>query len=1338
MDNRKKYPFIVTNQDSEKIISKSIQYGEIQLGYYKNRGRVAKVKTPSFSIQGLQDNPQETEIGQAAFDLMNWLLDKPRLSGEHHTSYLLSTLPEAKLSGFNFNENHKLWIDEASINQTWRDDEIRSLAQIVDMLQPSGQWHRHYGTVILPSDANNFQVMAIRHWLELNGGGLLIIEDDTKEISSHIQQLLSELEPIEMNASPATSSPTTLPAKKTGLLVKAYPHDKNIEHFTSTLSNLASINQRPADRSTPTDWVYEGILTFPNDEMTIIYLDTANYSADILLELGQGSLLINENQPFGEIIVDNAKAGQQLPFRITTTTPGESPQIRLGWGFPSVGEVKAIPESAIHHTQGATFDIPASFPPSAPTESLFITPAKFNADGYEQVISLPAVSINSFALTEETLRNSNYVTMVFMRPSQDLPLRLDNIEISPQTSWHALATEIEEKVNQQLAKYDVPPISIHYSNGQLSVNSKHFSITQFQLKNPNIHPILITENTNRTNNKLVIGAIDGYLPNHKDIVYYRLLEKPLFGQVEVTPQTGKWQYQPGQQSAFQGHDQFDIVAIMKDGSISQPMSIQLQSESAPQIAIPGQKVFTLPDPIYDQPNRTYHPVPRDMQLHKIQLAQTHLLSPDDAYFSLTANRWALLKVDITSHLAANAPDIVAIIRDKEGNLLEKITLTGPKKLPREPSGIENKPSHEAHDFHRHSYTAPIKGQWVQPGMQIQMMASDIPLIQPYTDEKGVFVPNVKTVTPINAHITHTSMYREGHGTYDHSPLSWGLEAAAKLPTHQFSLFSYPSLSHKPSLFPYIRKDNSHYLDYSSLIHPLYDAPHTIQVPYTSQVNWAYLHSQKGWLNSSLSFEFFYSAIKPFHIEGGTLGVIGLGSPRVGGGVISTSVMWHEIFGHGLSLPHTNSKTYPYSAESHGEAIAFDQYRQQYTTYLKADQHSEIIPAMYPVESAHYTDHYDAFLFHSAYFTYKAQAFLAQLTENNTSSSDLPIYQLHGTFLTQTDGSQHPYNYLRVTETLGPLTPQKQSGLKYNLIVTYATPTGLLTEIIETSLQNNQLNTNIPNKGELVGIDIIKRVDNNDSSVYQYRNPRSLANRLLIHSDRQTLSEKPHLDNYWQGSKLFWSFSEKNFALCAKWVDKGRLRQQYFSLETPLNHQVDTKSIFRPINHLELPVNTQQTSPKDMKIASNVQLLSDVHINQHIDVSELELPENNIYWVTLSIYDEQGNIQEHTPLEAWSISVQDDNLTIKGTIDSTPNLKIAGIKIYIDSHLQDDIDASVIWLQQNTQDTLAENREFLNYDRPVMFNALISQMAEMKEEEKTALHRPHPLWVSPEYSVPLVA
>ena len=107
------------------------------------------------------------------------------------------------------------------------------------------------------------------------------------------------------------------------------------------------------------------------------------------------------------------------------------------------------------------------------------------------------------------------------------------------------------------------------------------------------------------------------------------------------------------------------------------------------------------------------------------------------------------------------------------------------------------------------------------------------------------------------------------------------------------------------------------------------------------------------------------------------------------------------------------------------------------------------------------------------------------------------------------------------------------------------------------------------------------------------------------------------------------------------------------------------------------------------------------------------------------------------MEPWYLFEQDGILTIKGTIDSTPDLKIAGIKIYSDIHLQDDVAANSIFIGQNDQNTLAENKEFLNYDRPVEFNALISQMAGMKEDTISAQQQATQ-WVESAHFIPLVA
>ncbi|QKJ50666.1 hypothetical protein G9396_05060 [Providencia rettgeri] len=150
---------------------------------------------------------------------------------------------------------------------------------------------------------------------------------------------------------------------------------------------------------------------------------------------------------------------------------------------------------------------------------------------------------------------------------------------------------------------------------------------------------------------------------------YQLIEKPQFGDVLLDERTGKWQYQPDNHFNHHGVEQFDFVAVMKNGDISAPISVQLQMEAPPLVSIPGKKTFTIQDPIYNEPSPKKHPKPHDMQVHNIQLAQTHLQAPDTPYFCLSANRWALVKVDVTSQSSAKSPDFVAIVSTKEGKEL---------------------------------------------------------------------------------------------------------------------------------------------------------------------------------------------------------------------------------------------------------------------------------------------------------------------------------------------------------------------------------------------------------------------------------------------------------------------------------------------------------------------------------------------------------------------------------------------------------------------------------------------------------------------------------------------
>ncbi|MCW2257170.1 hypothetical protein M2263_003261 [Providencia alcalifaciens] len=135
---------------------------------------------------------------------------------------------------------------------------------------------------------------------------------------------------------------------------------------------------------------------------------------------------------------------------------------------------------------------------------------------------------------------------------------------------------------------------------------------------------------------------------------------------------------------------------MKDGHKSAPISVQIQTDNAPVVSYPGKRTFNIPDPIYHPPVACHYRAPADMQVHDISLAQTHQQRIDSPYLRLVANRWALIKVDITSQMEANAPDIVAIVSDKEGYELGRVQLTGPQQLPKRLEPLSEEPSVSGH------------------------------------------------------------------------------------------------------------------------------------------------------------------------------------------------------------------------------------------------------------------------------------------------------------------------------------------------------------------------------------------------------------------------------------------------------------------------------------------------------------------------------------------------------------------------------------------------------------------------------------------------------------------
>ncbi|EKT61249.1 hypothetical protein [Providencia sneebia] len=1429
-----------SQHSQQNILNKEINQGNLKLGYYADRGRVAMIKNGSKLLNELKNNPNQSTGSQAAFLMMNWLIGKSRLPNNHLNNFILSAVEKETLS--QLHPSHNLFIDRFDSPHHWREGDKRSAQQLADALLPSGQWHRHYDTVILPSDATNEQIQLIRHWLALTGGSVLILHDEAISPSAAVIQLMDEIMPIQSkNDDIQNIHENYQPEIQAGIAV--YTNHKNQLIQIAQLAHLQEYSTNLPPQPSKTEWIFKTFIKIPKDGDFTFVADTNENSGDIQFEVGSNNVTFKKQTKIGWIRLNDLKAGEIYPVKITTKTNGTPPRLRLGWGMPNSQQLTFIPQDAFLsqvHQPISNNQSPVEFKQQRDIRQLnqLIT-------GFQQVISLPATSINQIHLTEQLVKDAEYFSITIENKIHEPLLELDDIPLSKNTTWRQLAQNIEKHINQQISPA-FRPISVHYDNGILNLSGEGVFFTQFQLKKnqtipyidkvipiiteqkqypdyaitqyrmnieleklnqfthltmiskdsdnrdinliqrafklPNtqfdspeqfasylngylrrcdyalsvtwdeqkqqlvitdslnrkreklsfgyqeqILPIAITENRLEMANKLTLGEITGQLPQHTDIKAYQLLENAKSGDLSFNQITGEWHYQPHVNKPFVGFDQFDFIATLKDGSQSAPISIQLQTENAPIVSYPGKRTFRMADPIYHEPIARHYPIPCDMRLNMISLTQAHEQPINSKYLTLIENRWALIKVDLTSSTEAYAPDITAIVRDFWGNILGKVQLSGPDRLPKQRQALPIQPTVDGKIANQNSYTAPLKGCWLKPGISIQLFINDQPFVNHLTDYNGYFSPEVIPESQLTAHITNHTLYQKGQGLYAYSPMSWGLEAAAKLPISQITLYNTPAEAISPPLFGFTHPNLSN----STLNMPQYDKPNPLLSFPHQQIDWALQQSEMRYKASPHQTELFYTAIEPTDTDSR----LGIAFPFYGGGIAQPDIMWHEVFGHGLKLPHTTDPSYPYSNSHNGLHVAYDQSKQTYITYQSLEddqkQNYEVKPAMYPAFDFEYKAPYHAFIPHSSYYNWKIQHRVDKFPAQNKQSTDTPIYWISGHIFTLANGQNHPYNHIEVRKTIGDISDTTRiiptdwdpyTSREERIAVTYATDKGLITEdhFIKSL---DTISVNIPDKGELVKIEFLTH---KNQVMHTYKNPDALANRLLSQWDKAQLI----FDDYWHGGKLFWSVTEpqsidfptdkinqqnitQNSILCAKWVQDGQCYQQYFSLSDPwgaTNHvnNITLEHTFIPLNHLSLQAD-KMVRPFKQSIEVNMPLLSDVYINQTIDISALQLPEKeHNYWATLLVENTQGEIVEQTPIEQWQITRQDNQLTVIGTIDSTPELTINAMKIYIDQHLQDEIPPHSITLTQPVQPNMRENRAYLEYDRPMVFNTIARQ------------------------------
>ena len=398
-----------------------------------------------------------------------------------------------------------------------------------------------------------------------------------------------------------------------------------------------------------------------------------------------------------------------------------------------------------------------------------------------------------------------------------------------------------------------------------------------------------------------IGGISGTAyasDGNGDTLTYSLLEQPKFGTVTLNTSNGQYFYQPAAGGAFQGFDLFTLQATDSLGASSAPFGITITSEEAPQVAIPVVKTYTIPDPVYTEPGvKPGVNLPADWQFKDVFTAQTHVQRPTDPYLELTQNRYALIKLNGISASGTAAPDFTAYVTDANGNTVGSLRLTGPANLPTSVSLPTLANYGQGLQSDADSYTAPLPGAWIKPGMKITIMATGS--ATPITS----FSPKVGSDLNLNLSVMNLSMHGINDGAYMAGIEDWAQQALVNLPAGAITLYEYPFLNinsfgkEQSGVWGNYTGNNSG-LPGSDPI--LYDGGFQGVIGYAIHLA-GQLRGANGGYGSIV-----YMAD---HVEPGG----GLGGGSIGGGGPSPGIFWHEVMGHGEGRGHAAADTaYPYN------------------------------------------------------------------------------------------------------------------------------------------------------------------------------------------------------------------------------------------------------------------------------------------------------------------------------------------------------------------------------------------------------------------------------------------
>lgn len=272
------------------------------------------------------------------------------------------------------------------------------------------------------------------------------------------------------------------------------------------------------------------------------------------------------------------------------------------------------------------------------------------------------------------------------------------------------------------------------------------------------------------------------------------------------------------------------------------------------------------------------------------LAQSHVLRPDNEFFNLVSGKDAFIKVNVTAKNTITIDEVSALLSLNGES--ETIVLTPPSSML---APIDMKPGSIEHTFDN-SFTALIKKEWIQPGLQITI-ESNAPSI--VLDNLKVGAPNKMIMNMFDLHFFELSP-----GDY---PQGWQEELEAKLPVSEIALMRVPDIVFSELTVPARAGAPAARIsskeDYKTITGLNFDGEQL------AASQWA------GALRTAAGYSGRY-ALYYFNIYGVFAGGQAGGYSGVGSGT-SLGILNHEL-GHALSLPHWGNKAdYPYRDEMFG-------------------------------------------------------------------------------------------------------------------------------------------------------------------------------------------------------------------------------------------------------------------------------------------------------------------------------------------------------------------------------------------------------------------------------------